>query len=90
MYDIDITTTGQMTLNNFSSDHQKQILYVLDKVVSTYDENQPDDTKVRYLGDGFYVIKINHIIRAMAKIQNNTFNIIDIFNHTRSAALVSF
>ncbi len=88
MYNIDISGTGQMTLNNFSSDQQKQILYVLDKIASTYDEKKPDSSKVRYLGDGFYVIRINHVIRAMANIQNNTFNIIDVFNHARSANLV--
>lgn len=87
MYNIDISRTGQMTLNNFSSDQQKQILYVLDKVASTYDEKKPDSSKVRYLGDGFYAIKINHTIRAMANIQNNTFNIIDIFTHVRSQSL---
>jgi phage-related protein len=89
MYTIDFSGTGTMTLNNFTQDQQKQILYVLDKVVSKYDAKAPDATKVRDLGDGFYVIKINYTIRVMAKIQDNVFNIIDVFNHARSEKLAT-
>ncbi len=89
MYTIDFSGTGTMTLNNFTQDQQKQILYVLNNVVSKYDAQTPDITKVRYLGDGFYAIKINHSIRVMAKIQDNIFNIIDVFTHTRSQSLAA-
>jgi hypothetical protein len=89
MYTIDFSGTGTMTLNNFTQDQQKQILYVLDNVVSKYDAKTPDTNKVRYLGDGFYAIKINHSIRVMAKIQDNVFNIIDVFNHARSEKLAT-
>ena len=89
MYTIDFSGTGTMTLNNFTQDQQRQILYVLDKVVSKYDARTPNATNVRYLGDDFYVIKINHSIRVMAKIQDNIFNIIDVFTHIRSQNLAA-
>ena len=87
MYNIDFTGTGRMTLNNFSTEQQKQILYALDKIVSKYDANAPDTSKVRDLGDGFYVVLINYTIRVIAKIQDNKFNIIDVFNHVRPESL---
>ena len=89
MYTINFTGTGSATLDNFTETEQKQVLYVLDNVVSNYDEKAPDKSKIRYLGDGFHVIRVNHNIRVAVKIQNNIFKIIDVFRHTRSESLVS-
>jgi hypothetical protein len=61
----------------------------LNNVVSNYDEKTTDSTIIRYLGNGFHVIKINRIIRVGVKIQNNTFNIIDVFRHIKSESLVA-
>jgi hypothetical protein len=88
MYTIHFTGTGSATLDNFTETEQKQILYVLDNVVSNYDEKAPDSSIIRYLGDGFHVIKVNYAIRIAVKIQKNTFKIIDIFRHSKSENLV--
>ncbi len=88
MYTINFTGTGSATLDNFTETEQKQILYVLDNVVSNYDEKTPDSSKIRYLGDGFHVVRVNHNIRVAVKIQNNIFKIIDVFRHVRSENLV--
>ncbi len=85
MYNIDFTGTGRMTLNNFNFEEQQQILSILDKVSEKYDEKTSDSKQIRYLGDEFYVIKINNNIRVMLKIQNNTFKIINIFNHVKTS-----
>jgi mRNA-degrading endonuclease RelE of RelBE toxin-antitoxin system len=87
MYNVDFTGTGRMTLHNFNPKKQKQILSILNKIVSNYEEKAPDNKQIRYLGDEFYVIKINNTISVMVKIQNATFKIIDVFNHVRSESL---
>jgi hypothetical protein len=89
MYTINFTGTGSATLDNFSETEQKQILYALNNVVSNYDEKTPDLSKISYLGDEFYVIKINRAIRVAVKIQKNTFKIIDVFRHAKSESLVN-
>jgi hypothetical protein len=88
MYTINFTGTGSSTLDNFTETEQKQILYALNNVVSNYDEKTPDLSKIRYLGNDFHVVKINHSIRVGVKIQKNTFNIIDVFRHIKSESLV--
>ena len=88
MYTIHFTGTGSATLDNFTETEQRQILYVLNNVVSNYDENAPDNSKIRYLGDGFHVIKVNYALRVAVKIQKNTFKVIDIFRHSKSENLV--
>jgi hypothetical protein len=84
MYTINFTGTGSATFDNFSDTQQKQILYVLNNIALNYNEKTPDNSVIRYLGNGFHVIKVNHLIRVGVKIQNNAFNIIDVFNHVKS------
>jgi mRNA-degrading endonuclease RelE of RelBE toxin-antitoxin system len=81
MYSIDFTGTGSMTLEQFSPKEQQQVMYVLNKAVAEFNSNSHEPKKLQYLGDGFYVVRINQAIRVMAKIENNTFSIIDVFNY---------
>jgi mRNA-degrading endonuclease RelE of RelBE toxin-antitoxin system len=81
MYTIDFTGTGSMTLKHFSPKKQQQILYVLNKAVAEFSKDTHEPKKIQYLGDGFYVVRINQAIRVMAKIEGKTFNIIDVFNY---------
>ena len=81
MYKIDFTGTGSMTLEQFSPKEQQQVMYVLNKAVAEFSSNTHEPKKIQYLGDGFYVIRINQTIRVMAKIEGKNFNIIDVFNY---------
>lgn len=81
MYKMDFTGTGSMTLEQFSPKEQQQVMYVLNKAVAEFSSNTHEPKKLQYLGDGFYVVRINQAIRVMAKIEDNTFSIIDVFNY---------
>ena len=81
MYNIDFTGTGSMTLEQFSPKEQQQVLYVLNKAVAEFDKNSHETKKIQYLGDGFYVVRVNQAIRVMAKMEGTTFSIIDVFNY---------
>ena len=89
MYTINFTGTGSATFDNFTETEKSQILYVLNNVVSNYDEKTSDNSKVRYIGDGFYIIKINNSIRVGIKIQNKTFKIIEVYRYIKNENLVA-
>ena len=87
MYNINFTSTGTATLEHFSAREQEQILYVLNKVVAEFDETQIESNRLTDIGDGFYIVKVNHLIRVMTKIKDNSFRIINVFNKTNSKEL---
>jgi hypothetical protein len=78
MYKINFTGTGSATLDNFTESQQQQILYVLNNVAANYDEKSTDNSQIRYLGNGFHVVRVNATIRVGIKIQKNTFDVIDV------------
>lgn len=89
MYNIHFTGTGSATFDNFTESQQRQILYVLNNVAANYDEKSANNNQIRYLGNGFHVIKVNATIRVGIKIQKNTFDIIDVFHHVKSENLAT-
>jgi hypothetical protein len=89
MYNIEFTITGKITLRHFDDIEQQRVLAVLNKAVAEYTGKRVDTPQLRCLKDDYYQFIVDNELRVHTKLKGHTFRVIDVFENSSLAELVT-
>jgi hypothetical protein len=89
MYNYEFTATGKVTLRHFDDIEQQRVMAVLNKVVAEYDGKRVDTPQLRCLKNDYYQFIVDYELRIMTKLKGRTFRVIDVFENSSLAELVT-